>query len=43
MVIMHYNQVFLIIKGVGEKNIKRLKKPEIGHYLKHDLAPKYDL
>lgn len=28
---------------MGEKNLKRLKKPEIGHYLKHDLAPKYKL
>ncbi len=23
--------------------MKRLKKPEIGHYLKNDIAPKYQL
>ena len=31
------NQNFL---GAGQKNLKTLKKPEIGHYLKHGLPPK---
>ena len=26
--------------GSGARNLKRLKKPEIGHLLKHDLPPK---
>lgn len=29
--------------GIGEKNLKKLKKPEIGHYLKNDIAPKQTL
>lgn len=28
--------------GSGTKNLKRLTKPEIGHLLKHDIAPKKD-
>jgi len=34
--------IFLIL-GIGQKNLKRLKKSEIGHYLKHDLPPSYRL
>lgn len=29
--------------GSGEKNLKRLNKPEIGHLLKNNLPPKADL
>jgi large subunit ribosomal protein L3 len=28
--------------GSGDKNLKRLNKPEIGHLLKNDIAPKKD-
>ncbi|KRX05030.1 Translation protein, beta-barrel domain [Pseudocohnilembus persalinus] len=26
--------------GIGDKNLKKITKPEIGHYLKNDLPPK---
>lgn len=26
--------------GAGQKNLKNLKKPEIGHYLKNNIPPK---
>lgn len=26
--------------GAGQKNLKKLKKPEIGHYLKNNIPPK---
>lgn len=28
--------------GCGDKNLKKLKKPEIGHLLKNDIPPKKD-
>lgn len=41
MDIQLYKLVFIILLGLGEKNLKNLKKPEIGHYLKNDISPKY--
>lgn len=29
--------------GCGQKNLKRLKKPEIGHFVKADVPPKVKL
>jgi len=29
--------------GIGERRIKSLTKPEIGHFLKANIPPKYHL
>lgn len=36
------NKIFAVQLGVGHRNMKKMKKPQIGHLMKNDIPPKKD-